>query len=107
MESSLRICWKQRDRAMDEQTLQALSKALTHLVFRNGVVENLHADSACLDDATMKKLNIDVNNRIYTVFDIWFNGTVEEVERLEYTLSFLTKYYGQGWDRAERIDILI
>ena len=31
----------------------------------------------------MKKLNIDVNNRIYTVFDIWFNGTVEEVERLE------------------------
>ena len=68
---------------MDERTLQALSKALTHLVFRNGVVENLHADSACLDDATMKKLNIDVNNRIYTVFDIWFNGTVEEVERLE------------------------
>ena len=55
---------------MDERTLQALSKALTHLVFRNGVVENLHADSACLDDATMKKLNIDVNNRIYTVLDI-------------------------------------
>ena len=65
---------------MDEQILQALSKALTHLVFRNGVVENLHADSACLDDATMKKLNIDVNNRIYTVLDIWFNGTVEEVK---------------------------
>jgi hypothetical protein len=40
---------------MDERTLQALSKALTHLVFRN----------------------------------------------------FLAKYYGQGWDRAERIDILI
>ena len=91
---------------MDERTLQALSKALTHLVFRNGVVENLHADSACLDDATMKKLNIDVNNRIYTVFDIWFNGTVEEVERLEYTLSFLAKYYGQGWDRAVRIDMI-
>ena len=42
---------------MDEQTLQELSKALTHLVFRNGVVENLHADSACLDDVTMKKRN--------------------------------------------------
>ena len=38
---------------------------------------------------------------------VWFNGTEEEVGRLEYTLSFLAKYYGQGWDRAERIDILI
>ena len=25
-------------------------------------------------------MNIDVNNRIYTVLDIWFNGTVEEVK---------------------------
>ncbi len=31
----------QRDDAMDEQALQALSRALTHLVFRNGIVENL------------------------------------------------------------------
>jgi hypothetical protein len=92
---------------MDEQMLQALSKALTHLVFRNGIVENLHADSECLDDATMKKLNIDVNNRIYTVLDIWFNGTVEEVERLERMLNFLARYYGQSWDLAEWIDLLM
>lgn len=39
---------------MDERTLQDLSKALTHLVFRNGVVENFHAESAFLDDETMK-----------------------------------------------------
>lgn len=39
---------------MDERTLQALSKALTLLVFRNGIVENLHADGVCLDDKTMK-----------------------------------------------------
>ena len=44
----------------------------------------------------MKKLNIDVNNRIYTVLDIWFNGTVEEVERLERMLNFLARYYGQS-----------
>ena len=69
---------------MDERTLQALSKALTHLVFRNGTVENLHAKGACLDDETMKQLNIDINNRIYTVLDIWFNGSENEVERLEY-----------------------
>ena len=92
---------------MDEQTLQALSKALTHLVFRNGVVENLHADSACLDDATMKKLNMDVNNRVYTVIDIWFNGTVEEVERFELMLYFLARFFGHSWDLAEWVDLLM
>lgn len=45
---------------MDERTLQVLSKALTHLIFRNGVVENLHADGACLDNETMKKFNMPV-----------------------------------------------
>ena len=52
---------------MDERTLQAFSKALTHLVFRNGVVENLHADGACLDNETMEKLNKDINDRFYTL----------------------------------------
>ena len=92
---------------MDEQTLQALSKALTHLVFRNGTVENLHAEGACLDDETMKQSNIDINNRIYMVLDIWFNGSENEVERLEYILNFLAKYYGQSWYPAEWIDLLI
>ena len=92
---------------MDESVLQVLSKALTHLVFRNGVIEELHANGGCLDDGTMKRLNKDVNNRIYTVLAIWFNGKKEETEQLKYTLNFLAKYYGQDWDRAERIDILI
>ena len=39
---------------MDEQTLQELSKALTQLVFRKGVVENLHVAGINLDDETMK-----------------------------------------------------
>ena len=55
----------------------------------------------------MKKLNIDVNNRIYTVLDIWFNGTVEEVERLEGMLNFLVRYYGQSWNPVEWVDLLM
>ena len=92
---------------MDERTLQALSKALTHLVFRNGIVENLHAAGANLDDETMKQLNMDINNRIYTVLDIWFNGTEEEMERLERILNFLAKYYGNSWNQEEWIDLLM
>lgn len=91
---------------MDERTLQALSKALTLLVFRNGAVENLHASDASLEDATMKILNKDVNNRFYAVLSIWFNGTEEEVEKLERALNFLARFYGHNWDRAEFVEII-
>ena len=37
---------------MDERTVQALSKELMHLVFRNDIVENPHASGANLDDET-------------------------------------------------------
>ena len=90
---------------MDERTLQALSKALTLLVFRNGAVESLHASYAALDDATMKVLNKDVNNRLYTVLSIWFNGTEEDVERLERALNFVARFYGQDWDKAEFVRV--
>ena len=92
---------------MDERTLQALSKALTLLVFRNGTVETLHATSACLDDDTMRELNRDVNNRIYTVLTVCFNGTDEDINRLERSLNFLAKFYGHNWDPAKTVDILM
>ena len=70
-------------------------------------MENLHADGACLDNATMKKLNKDINDRFYTVLSIWFNGTDEEEMSLERTLNFLAKFYGQNWENAKEIDILM
>ena len=90
---------------MDERTLQILSRALTHLVFRNGVAESLHASGATLDDATMEMLNRDVNNRFYTLLTIWFFGTDDEVEKLEQTLTFSARFYGRNWAPAVKIDI--
>lgn len=92
---------------MDERTLQALSKALTLLVFRNGAVETLHANGACLDDDTMAILNRDVNNRIYTVLTVWLNGTAEDINRLERSMNFLAKFYGHNWDPAKTVNILM
>lgn len=91
---------------MDERTLQALSKALTLLIFRNGAVENLHASGTVLDDAAMKVLNKDVNNRFYTLLTLWFNGAEEDAKQLERALNFLARFYGQDWDRAEFIRII-
>ena len=42
---------------MNEEILQNMSRALTHLVFRNGIVEELHCEGRCLDNETMKILN--------------------------------------------------
>lgn len=92
---------------MDEQTLQTLSNALTHLCFRNGAVETLHKIGACLDDETMKTLNMDINNRIYSLLSVCFHGSEEERERLEHTLNFLAKHYGQNWEPAKQIDLLM
>ncbi len=89
---------------MDEDTLQALSRALTHLVFRNGAVEDLHAVGAVLDDTAMEQLNRDVHNRFYTLLAIWFNGTGPERDRLEKMLNFLARFYGRNWSPAKKLD---
>ncbi len=101
------ICLTRRSESLNEHILQILSRALTHLIFRNGEVELLHEKGACLDDETMAKLNRDINDRFYTVLTIWFNGTEDEQMRLERTLNFLAKYYGNRWDRAKYLDSLI
>ena len=91
---------------MDEQTLQTLARALTLLIFRNGAVEDLHAKGACLTDETMRMLNRDINNRLYTLLDIWLNGTEEDAVKLEKTLNFMARFYGRDWDKAERIQLI-
>ena len=107
MVSSLKTCWKPRVGPMDERTLQALSKALTLMMFPGNIIEDLHLDGVCLDADTMMRLNRKINNRFYTLLSVWFNGTDEEVNRLERTLNFLAKYYGTDWGKAEWVEILI
>ena len=53
---------------MNEEILQNMSRALTHLVFCNGIVEELHCEGRCMDK----------------------------------TINYLAKYYGKGWDKAEK-----
>ena len=84
---------------MDEKSLQALSKALTHIIFRNGVVEDLHAgEGARLTDDIMKILNKDVNNRIYTLLSLWFGG--EEEQDILFKMLDMNMLYGKNWDQA-------
>ena len=80
---------------MNEEILQNMSRALTHLVFRNGIVEKLHSEGRCLDNETMKILNKDINNRMYTYLSACFAGDEIELEKLVRCLIHI--YYFQNF----------
>lgn len=88
---------------MKEEQLQNLSRALTHLVYRNTLVEDLHAMDAKLDDATMKLINKEVNNRIYTLLK-WYTSENETEQKQVEDLVAFSSLYGKGsWDLAEEL----
>ena len=89
---------------MNEELLQAISKSLTHLIYRNTIVEELHAEGACLNDETMKIINKEVNNRIYTLLNWYLSGDEEDRKTLYELVSFAC-IYGLNWDKAEMLKI--
>lgn len=72
------------------------SRALTHMVFRNGVVDDIHSEGKLSED-DMKRLNKDVQNRIA--------GMLEAIKCKEYKqllmLYTASKLYGSDWDKCE------
>ena len=88
---------------MDEELLQTLSRALTHLVYRNTIVEDLHAEGARLDDETMKIINKEVNNRIYTLLNWYFSENEEDRAFVAQLVSF-SSMFGSNWDKAEMLE---
>ena len=87
---------------MNDELLQAISKSLTHLIYRNTIVEDLHVEGACLNDETMKIINKEVNNRIYTLLNWYLSGDEEDRKTLEELVSFAC-IYGSNWDKAEML----
>lgn len=86
--------------------MQDVSRGLTHLIFRNlRIVEEIHAEGIPLDDEVMKALNIEINNRIYTLLSIWLYGSEEEFNELLKTIKF-NSFYGSGsWDAARKVEL--
>ena len=90
------------DFKMDEELLQTISKSLTHLVYKNTIVEDLHAEGANLDDKTMKIINQEVNNRIYTLLNWYFSEKEEDRDFVAQLVSF-AGLFGSNWDKAEML----
>ena len=73
-----------------------LSKAVVHYAFRNGPIEDMHANGQ-LSESDMKTLNKFMNNRIATLLYL-----LKEQDWLRLSLFLAPyEYYGTEWDKPE------
>lgn len=78
---------------MSEEELQNISRALTHMLFRNvPLVEEIHTKRLFIDQELMKRLNLEINNRIYSLLYIWFCGSEEKMQVLLKHIGFSSIY---------------
>lgn len=81
---------------MDQWTIDQLAKAVTHYIFRNGPVEDMHA-AGKLTQADMKTLNQYMVNKLATLLSLHRSG---DYLKLVVLLSYFL-HYGSDWDPAQ------
>lgn len=79
-----------------KENISWIAKALTHHIFRNGPVEDMHADGK-LSQEDMKTLNKYMVNKIAGLLLLANKG---EWIKIELLLNFY-KYWGSEWDEAK------
>lgn len=85
-----------KERLLCPENMDALAKALTHYIFRNGPVENMHAEGK-LSQKDMKTLNVYMVNHLAWVLTRAFEGNWSQLE----TLFGMLSLYGKDWDPAD------
>lgn len=83
-----------KERLLNKNNIDIISIALTHYLFRNGPVEDMHSDGKLSQD-DMKTLNKFMVNRIAGLLETMHKG---EWLKLELLLNFY-KLYGNDWDK--------
>ena len=83
-----------KDRILDKNNFDTISIALTHYLFRNGPIEDMHSDGK-LSQEDMKILNKFMVNRISGLLETLNNG---EWLKLELLLNFYS-LFGKDWDK--------
>ncbi|MHB1652322.1 MAG: hypothetical protein ACYCVD_07570 [Desulfitobacteriaceae bacterium] len=88
-----------KDEIFTEENVGKIAKALTHFAFRNGPVEDIHANEQLSQD-DMKTLNKFMVNRLAYVFKL-----IQEERWIEFnTLIRSYEWYGHDWDEPELDD---
>lgn len=85
-----------KERLLKQENIDGIAKALTHYAFRNGPVEDMHADGK-LSQEDMKILNKYMVNRLAGILVAIQEGRWLQLELL---YAYLQSY-GADWDKAE------
>lgn len=86
-----------KQRLLNKNNIDMLSKAITHFVFRNGPVENMHSNNQ-LSEEDMKTLNKYMVNRMAGLLTAIADNNWMQLELL---LSYHYQYFGSDWDKVE------
>lgn len=85
-----------KERILKKENIDLISKAITHYIFRNGPVEDMHANKQ-LSQEDMKNLNKYMVNKLANLLSLALDGEWLKLELLLERLS----HYGYDWDKAE------
>lgn len=85
-----------KERLNNLENLTSISKAITHFAFRNGPVEDMHAEGK-LTQNDMMTLNKFMINRIAYIFSLIISQKWAEFELL---VEMTNHWYGHNWDDA-------
>ncbi|SHI42212.1 hypothetical protein [Desulfofundulus thermosubterraneus] len=99
------MCWSEfllelSAKPGNKDFLTSVAKAVTHFAFRNGPVEDLHANGQ-LSQQDMKILNKFMVNRLAYVFHLIFTG---QWEKFFYLVAAHDLIFGHDWDDPELDD---
>lgn len=93
---------KVKAKILREDNLTKIAKAVTHFAFRNGPIEDMHADvSKNITDEDMKILNKYMVNRLAYVFMLMIEERWLEFNHVIETIDWM---FGHSWDDAEPDD---
>jgi len=87
---------KSKERLQRRENIDAISKAITHFAFRNGPIEDMHANNQLSED-DMKTLNKYMVNRISGLLTAIADNNWLQLELL---LAYY-RLFGTDWDEAE------
>ncbi|MYL58643.1 hypothetical protein GLW20_14145 [Virgibacillus halodenitrificans] len=87
---------------LTSENISKISKAVTHFAFRNGPIEDMHADvTKNITDEDMKKLNKYMVNRVAYIFTLILEDRWME---FNYLVENMNLMFGHHWDEVVQDD---
>lgn len=99
---SVELNTNMKGQTLTSENITKISKAVTHFAFRNGPIEDMHADvTKNITDEDMTKLNKYMVNRVAYIFTLILEDRWMELNFLVENMNLM---FGHHWDEAVQDD---